>query len=308
MPPPSRPSPSDLPPRPPRRRPALALAAQTVLGVIAVAGVVLYLQRGVIGAQLATRYLRDRGIPSVIVVERLDSKGFAGSAVLGDPADPDLAIPHLEVEFEALPLFKGGLAAPRIRSMRLIEPRLKARWDGVRLTFGALQPLVDDLSGPPGAGPGPTVVIDRGAARLTTPAGLLRLTGDGRLDKGRLATLSARLLPTALRQGETRAQIDGATLQASSRGPQLLATLHLDLREASRPGSRAQGVTADVSGQVPYPAGPRFDGDVRLEGMVTVRTAAAGTGGSLSAGGLNALTPEIRIGTNNALFVFALPE
>jgi alcohol dehydrogenase (cytochrome c) len=35
---------------------------------------------------------------------------------------------------------------------------------------------------------------------------------------------------------------------------------------------------------------------------------AAGTGASLSAGGLNALTPELRPGSVNALFVFALPQ
>jgi outer membrane protein assembly factor BamB len=34
---------------------------------------------------------------------------------------------------------------------------------------------------------------------------------------------------------------------------------------------------------------------------------AVSTGGSLATGGLNALTPELRPGASNALFVFALP-
>jgi hypothetical protein len=35
---------------------------------------------------------------------------------------------------------------------------------------------------------------------------------------------------------------------------------------------------------------------------------AVSTGGSLATGGLNSLTPEIRPGSSNTLFVFALPR
>jgi hypothetical protein len=239
----------------------VAVAAAIFVGVLAILLAGLYSQRGQIGAQLAVSYLRERGVPAIIQVDRLDPDGFTGSAVLGDPKDPDLNAPHIEVEFEPIPIFRSGLAAPRIRSIRLVEPRLKARWDGKKLTVGTLQRLVDDAAAKtPGTGPGPTVVIERGQVRLATPAGQLIADGDARMNAGRFASLSARLRPTTLRDGALTAQLAGATLTATARGPAIAATAHLDLPRLAQGGAKAEKLVADIVAQIPYDRAPRFDG------------------------------------------------
>jgi hypothetical protein len=270
------PAPTDRPKRRFHRRHFHILAG--VVGVVLVVGAAVYVERGPLGARIARSYLRGRGVPAIIQVERLDTGGFTGRVILGDPNDPDLTIQRVEVEFEPTPLLKGGLLAPRIRFMRLVEPRLKARWDGKRLTFGSLQRLVDDLSRTPGAGPGPTVVVERGFGRLATPAGELRLTGDGRLDSGRFTRLSLRLQPALLRQGALTAQLDGATLQASSRSGLIVATLHLDARRVARADASVEGLHADVAAQVPYGRALRLDGRFSLDAALRAAALSSGPG------------------------------
>jgi hypothetical protein len=252
-----------------------ALVAAAVLVALSLLLLVLYLQRGPIGARLAINYLRERGVPATIHVGRLDPDGFEGSAVLGDPNDPDLVAPHIVVAFDALPVFKGGLAAPRIRSVHLVEPRLKARWDGRRLTFGTLQRLVDDAARAPGMGPGPTVVVERGQARLSTPYGLVVADADARLDEGRFASLDGRIRPTTLRQGARVAQIAGATLKADARGLAIFAVAHIDAPRVADAGASAQGLVADLTAQVPYDRSPRFDGLFSLDAKLQAAAASA---------------------------------
>lgn len=274
--PPASPDPRPDRPRRPRRLPALAAAGLILLGVLILAGVILYSQRGMIGAQLATSYLRSRGVPATIVVERLDPGGFIGSAVLGDPADPDLTVKRVEVEFEPIPLFKSGLAAPRLRSVRLVEPHLKVRWDGKAFNFGTLQRLVDDAARAPGTGPGPTVIVERGQARLATPAGPLRIDGDGRLDSGRLVRLSARLQPATLRQGDLAAQVTGASLQAAAQGAAISATLHLDIARLAKAGATVEGLKGDLVAQIPYNRTASFDGRYSLDAQLEAAAFASG--------------------------------
>jgi hypothetical protein len=239
-------------------------------GVLLGAGLVLYLERGPIGAQLARSYLRSRGVPAQITVERLDPGGFTGRVVLGDPRDPDLVVDHVEVEFEPAPLLRHGLVAPRIRSIRLVRPRVKARFDGRRLTFGTLQRLVDDFARrPPGVGPGPDIRLEQGAARVVTPAGDLRLTGDARLDQGRLATLSARLAPATLARPGFSAQLAGAAIEAHSDADELFATVVADVPQAGRGAAAGRLLHADLRATFGYDRAVRFDGPVRLAGAVT---------------------------------------
>lgn len=270
----------------PRRLPLAAVVAAVVIVALAVLLLVLYLQRGPIGARLAINYLRERGVPATITVERLDPGGFIGSAVLGDPKDPDLVAPRIEVEFEPIPIFKRGFAAPRLRSVRLVQPRLKARWDGKRLSFGTLQRLIDDAARAPGTGPGPTVVIERGEGRLFTPAGLITADADARLTAGSFASLNARLRPTTLRQGALSLQLAGATVKADARGPAVFATAHLDVPRAAQGDMAAQALVVDLTAQVPYDQSPRFDGLFSLDAKVRA-TAATITGQSLDQPRLN---------------------
>ena len=132
---------SDTNPRPKARhlRPWL-LAGTSGLVIVVVGAGVLYNLRGAIGARLAVDYLARRGVPAEIVIDRIDLGGFVGHGRLGPAADPDLTVDRIEAEFEPIPVLRSGLAAPRLRSLRLIHPRLKASFDGKQLGFGTLQP------------------------------------------------------------------------------------------------------------------------------------------------------------------------
>ncbi len=115
---------------------ALALAAAFALA---------WAFRGPIGAHLTISYLRERGVPAGVQLERLDTKGFIGRFTLGPPGDPDLDVERLQVEFEPGVWWKRGLAVPRIRSIRMLRPKLKLAFDGRRLRYGSLPRLVDEL-------------------------------------------------------------------------------------------------------------------------------------------------------------------
>jgi hypothetical protein len=172
-------------------------------------------------------------------------------------------VERVEVVFEPIPLLRSGLVAPRIRSIRLVRPQLKARFDGRRFTFGSLQPLVDEFTARPGVGPGPTVVIENGGARLSTPMGLLRLAGDGRLDRGRLDRLDLRLEPTRLSQQALRIDVLGGRLLARTEGRQIAASLGLRLGQVVDRDLRLTDVQADATGRLPY-AAALIDGPVRF--------------------------------------------
>lgn len=205
------------------------------LAVLVATGAVLYGFRGPIGVSLAVRYLEGRGVPAAIQIERLDFKGFVGSARLGPERDPDLTIERIEVEFEPIPIFKSGLTAPRLRSLRLVHPRLKARWDGKALNFGTLQPLVDEaLKAPVGGAPAPRVRVEGGALRLATPYGALAAEGSADLDNGRLIKADARLSPTRLSFKDAAVTVQSAALSLSG-GAQLSGRLTTRLSASGKP-------------------------------------------------------------------------
>ena len=106
-------------------------SAVLIVGAVGVAVVaataIIYSQRGPIGTRLAIDYLQRRGVPASITIERLGPGGFVGSARLGPANDPDLTIDRIEVEFSPLPILSDGIV-PRVRSVRMVRPRLKARY------------------------------------------------------------------------------------------------------------------------------------------------------------------------------------
>ena len=167
-----------------------------IVGAVGVAVVaataIIYSQRGPIGTRLAIDYLQRRGVPASITIERLGPGGFVGSARLGPANDPDLTIDRIEVEFSPLPILSDAIV-PRVRSVRMVRPRLKARYADGKLTFGSLQGMVDEFLSQPATAPPPDVLIEDGAARIATEAGELRLTGAGALIDGRVTRLEARM-------------------------------------------------------------------------------------------------------------------
>jgi hypothetical protein len=242
------------------------------VGVVVALGLgaaALYSFRGPIGVRLAVNYLAARGVPAAIQIERLDLGGFTGKVRLGPQNDPDLTIDRIELEFAPIPILKQGLAAPRIRAMRLVHPRLKGRWDGRRLSFGTLQPLIDEATKKPGAGPGPDIRVEDGELRLATPYGGMQLRGEAAMAEGRLSRAAVRLLPASLKfQGQTLA-FKGADLTLAGAGQRLNARLAAELERAG--GDLVLGPSrVEIAAGLPY--GP--SGLARLDGPVSADMAA----------------------------------
>lgn len=217
-------------------------AASAVLTGVAGAGLLVNGARGVIGAATASAWLQEQGVKSAFRVERLDASGFTGAVRLGDPNDPDLVSDHVELAFTP---------SLTLRSAKLVEPRLKARFDGRRLTFGALQPLIDRaLAGKPAGGPGPDITVDRGLAVVQTPLGQVRLRADGRFAQGRLTNLDAHILPTELSGAEFSAKLTGGHLVAQGVPGGVKAQLNLHVAKARYgvTGVQQAVVQADLDG------------------------------------------------------------
>ena len=146
-------SPAD-PTRTLRRNRRLWLAVALAAAVLLVLLLALYLARGPIGASLVVSYLRSRGVPAQVRFQRLDAKGFVASVRLGPPGDPDLVVPRLEATVAPGAWFKQGVGVPQFSSIVMNRPELKLAWDGKRLRYGSLQPLIDELlSRPPSGAP-----------------------------------------------------------------------------------------------------------------------------------------------------------
>lgn len=224
-------------------------ALSALLTGAAGAALIGYSARGLIGAGVASAWLKAQGVASALRIERLDATGFTGAVRLGDPSRPDFVSDHVELDFSP---------ALGLRAARIVEPRLRARFDGRRLTFGGLQPMIDRaLAAKPTGAPGPEIRVDRGLALVETPLGPLRLVADARLAQGRLQGLDARLLTARLVAPDGEADVTGARLLARGvpggvRGRLSLTVARARFRAASLSGAVLQtDVDAATAGLLP---------------------------------------------------------
>ena len=164
-----------------KRRVAADLAlvfAVVSLGILAG----LYLTREELAEDLIDSTLREHSIPAQYdVVSIGPQRQVVENIVIGDPAAPDLTIERaiLSVEY--------SFGTPAIGTVRLEKPRLYGRWDGEKVSFGALDPLLyEGDSKEPFALPDLDLVVADGRARIRTPWGAagMKLQGSGNLAGG----------------------------------------------------------------------------------------------------------------------------
>ena len=270
----------DPPPAARRRRGRAARAALVAAAVLAIAVLLTaYLLRGPIGAWLLVGWLKARGVPASVSIDQLDTGGVSGRLALGPASDPDLMVERVEVVFEPGFLWRDGLAAPRIHSVRLLRPRLKAAFDGHTLRLGTLQRLVDELVAAPPAGPSPDIEARQGEVRLATSAGMVVAAGDADLSAGRLIRLDATLGPTHLASGGLGAELTSGTLSLRGSAGGLAGRFRLTGATLGFGAAQARDVIAFGTLAAPYPKGgpAPFDGPVALE--LTAQAASARSGG-----------------------------
>lgn len=169
---------------------ALLFGSATIL-----AGGVAWLNREDILRAYVTDMLRDKHVQAAYRVENLGlSRQVFRDVRIGDPRRPDFTARRVEVELAY------GLTGPRIAGVRADGVRLRGRFDGQKLSFGALDALIPQ-SDEALELPDMDVALRDASMALQTPWGAVgaALTGSGNVQRdfaGRAA-----LAAPALRYG-----------------------------------------------------------------------------------------------------------
>lgn len=237
------PSPPDLePPKTSKRRwrrrvghLVLEVAALGVV-VVVVLALVAYGARRQVGRELAQAWLREHGVESAVQIEQVDASGFTGRLRLGPAADPDMTAERIEVVFA--PLSNRWPLSVSARSIRLVRPRVKLTFDGQRISFGTLDPLVTELLARPKTGePAPDIEVEGGVARLATPYGRLELTADGQFDDGKLIRLDSQVRPAVLKAAGSTLSLRSGKVEAKGDGESITASADIVFDEFSASGA-----------------------------------------------------------------------
>lgn len=182
-----------------------------------VAGGGIYLGRYEVAATLGELYLLARGVPSDIQISRLDRQAVTACVRLGSKRTPDLVIERIHLEL-------GGGFIPTLRKAQITKPELRLGFDGEKISFGTLQRLIGALAdapadnvavSAPSAAPAkhvPPIIIEQARIKLFTPAGVVMLSGDGRLKGGRVEQFSARISRAHLRHARFAWTIEGGAI------------------------------------------------------------------------------------------------
>lgn len=255
--------------RPRSRRRRVFATSAVVLAVLAAILFAAWLARRPLAREAVTLWLERRGVQAQVRIDRLELDGMVGAVVLGDPAAPQVTAPRVEVDWTVgAPWRPGGLGVTPTRIV-LTEAEVRARWTGRRLSFGSLDPLIDEFARRPARTDqiGPTVVLDRATVRLDSDWGRTTLLGDARVVDGELTALNAVLPAADYRRGDRYARgvggrVELATVAKRTRVDLTLAADRLDLG-----GVAGADLALHAVGAAAYPdLGRRSaDGPARLD-------------------------------------------
>jgi hypothetical protein len=255
-----------------------------VAGVIVLAAAVLlaalYLNRRAATRQLLVGWLEQQGVEADMQVERVELDSLVASLRIGDPADPEVTVERVEVDFAVgAPWSARGLGVTP-RRIRLIRPVVRVSAVDGRLSFGSLDPLVERFTRRPPRpeAPGPLVLVEDARVRLATDYGPTEIHGDARIDDGRLMRLSARMPAADLRSGDLSARGLSATLDLTTSGDRVAVRAGAAAVAAAAPGLSGEALRLGLVGDLPYPdlGSRRSDGAARLQAALTADRFAAG--------------------------------
>lgn len=214
-------TPPVAPPRKARRiARTVAVGAAVVLVALSLLAAAAWLNRRAAAREILVGWLDQRGIQADVEIERLELNGFVGSVRIGDEANPDVAIQRVEVDYAlGLPWSSTGLGVTPSR-IRLVRPVARASWKDGELSFGSLDPLIEEFTGKPPRpdSRGPLVIVETGRLRLDTEYGPLSLLADARVDDGKLMQLAARMPAASLKSGDVEARGLGGELDVTTTG------------------------------------------------------------------------------------------
>lgn len=238
----------------PRAR-AVALGLLIVLVVLSVLIAVAWLNRRAAAREILVGWLDQRGVQADVEIERLELNGFVGRVRIGDAANPDVTIQRVEVDYAlGLPWSRAGLGVTPSR-IRLVRPVARARWRDGELSFGSLDPLIEEFSGRPPRpdSRGPLVIVETGRLRLDTEYGPLSLLADARIDDGKLMRLQAGMPVASLKSGDIEARGLGGELDLTTMGDRVAVRIDLSAERFVAPGANGERLRLTGTGDLPYP-------------------------------------------------------
>lgn len=267
------------------------LIAGVVVGVLLVLTALLYLNRRAATQQVLIGWLEQQGIEADMQVERLELDGLVARVRIGDPADPDVVVERVEVDYAiGAPWSKGGVGLTPTR-IRLVRPVVRASVRDGKLSLGSLDPLVERFTGRPPRpdSRGPLVLVERGTVRLDTDYGPASILGDARIDDGKLMRLTARMPAAAFRSGDIEARRLAATLDLTTRDDRVAIRASAEAERGALPGLSGEAPRLNLTADLPYPDLQRRRGD----GLARVRVTASAAG--LTAGATSARDVDLRL-------------
>ncbi|WP_269715229.1 intermembrane phospholipid transport protein YdbH family protein [Caulobacter sp. NIBR2454] len=263
----------------PSRRARLAAVALEVGAValwsVAAGGLIVLAQRREIARELAISWLRERGVEASVDIQALDVDGFVGRVRVGSEDDPIFSAERLEVAYSLTPPWAGDKFAIETRAVRLVRPHIKAAFVKGKLSFGALDPLIEDFTKTPRPEQtgGPAVLIESARVDLGTEFGRVTLVGDGAMDQGALLRLDGALMPTRLKKDDVVLTSDGARFSLRKNGARMRTSAHLSPSSLTQGETRIEGLEGDLAGELPYPdlRGMSAAGPVALNAVFTAQ-------------------------------------
>lgn len=238
------------------------------------AGTAVYLTRRAIAREVLVGWLEARGIPAEVDFREFEFGGFTARVRAGTPNDPDLSVSRVEVRYGFTGFWQGQPLGVRVISVRLYRPVLKAAFRDGKFSLGSLDPLVEEFTkGPPRPeSPQPRVEIHGGVLNLSTDYGRVKLTGQGRLERGKLMALDARLDPVRLRGEGLEAGLGEARLRLATTRDRTDLLLTAPVAELKTGEIAIHDARLRLSMQGPYPDLVKRTGD----GKLTARLELAG--------------------------------
>lgn len=244
--------------RPQRRGPTLRRSLIGLVIALLVVSIVLglvYLNRRAAARQMLTGWLDRRGIEAQVEVERFEVDGFVGSIRIGDPKNPDVVIERVEVDYAlTAPWSTSGTGVTPSR-IRLVRPVVRATWQNGILSFGSLDPLVEEFTGRPPQpdATAPIVIVESGRVRMESEYGPFQILGDARVEDGKLIRLQARMPAASLKSGDLEARSLGGAIDLATTDDRVAVIV-----SASAGGISTQAGSGDMlrlsgRGDLPYP-------------------------------------------------------
>lgn len=251
-----------------RRQSRLPLVLGAILLVVVALVAAAWLNRRAIARETLVGWLRDRGIPAEVEVERIELDGLVARIRVGDPRAPELVVERAEVDYAVgWPWSRDSVGVQPSR-VRLVRPVLRASLGGGELSFGRLDPLIEEFRKRPPRpdAKAPLVLVEGGRVLLMTERGPVELLADARVEDKRLTALDARLPPTRLISDSLAAEGLEARLSLRTRGDVASIQGQAGAARFRWGPTAAEAARLVFAGDLPYPdtAARRAEGPARL--------------------------------------------